>query len=295
MNEIDLHQLRCLVVLAEELNFGRAAARLHLSQPPLTRLLAEVERIIGARLFERTTRRVRLTPIGETVVGEARAVLARAELAWENIRASVRREAGQLRLAYTPLALQTVLPRIIARIRERDHDVRIDLVELPTGLQEEALRSGHVDAGFSGEPLALEGFVDQLLHQESLHVIVPEGHALQRREAIDLSDLENETLILHARQEYPHYYDALRDACIASGFTPKIYHREARQSCLALVLSGQGVLIAPATPLHPSTSGLRYVALTTPEALRSEVWSVLPAPTGEASSSIEILCEVLGT
>lgn len=278
MDQLDLHHFRCVVTLAEELNFGRAAARLHMSQPPLSRLIGEVERAVGARLFERTTRRVTLTPVGEVMLGEARSVLARAEQALESVRAAVRRQAGKVSLGYTWLAFQTVLPPLLARLREHDHDLSVDLVELGSAALAEALACGHVDLGFAGEPLEVAGFESVLLHTAPLHVTLPAGHPLAGRERLELAALAGETLLLHPRHEYPRFYDRLLEACREAGFTPTVHHREARQNCAALVATGQGVLLTPAACTPPLPAGLRCLPLHgAPAALRAEVWSVLPA------------------
>lgn len=285
MNLLDLTHCRYLVILAEELNFGRAAARLHISQPPLTRMVAEVERLVGARLFERTTRRVRLTPVGEVFVAEARALLLRADSALENVRAAVRRQSGQLRLAYTPLALQTVLPEILSALREQEHDVNIDLVELSGTAQQEALDSGQVDMGFANESLeaqgmALEDFTSLLLHRESLQVVLPDGHPLVGTSTLRLADLAGETFILHTRDDYPRYYDRVLQACREAGFTPNIYQREARQNCSALVAAGQGILLAPAAPQPLAHPGFNRVSLEPNPLLYWEVWAILPIAAG---------------
>lgn len=284
MDQLDLNHLRCVVTLGEELNFGRAAARLHMSQPPLSRLVSEVERVVGARLFERTTRRVTLTSVGEVFVVEARAVLARAELALESVRAAVRRQTGKLRLAYTWFAFNTVLPQLLTRLREHDHDVSVDLVDLPTEAQREALAQGHVDLGFGDEPIALEGFESVRLVERPLSVLLHAGHPLAGEGPVPFAALAGETLILHARHEYPRQYDHLLAACHEAGFTPHIHHREARQNCLALVATGQGVLLTPA-PGHPQLpAGLRCLPLAdAPAHLRAEVWAVIPIASITAS------------
>lgn len=282
MNPLELHHFRCLVTLAEELNFGRAAARLHMSQPPLTRIVSDVERHVGARLFERTTRRVRLTPVGEVFIAEARALLLRVDAAMDSVQAAVRRQSGQLRLAYTSLALQTVLPEILSALREREHDVKIDLVELVGMAQREALSAGHVDMGFVAEPFTEKGesgddFASLLLHREDLLAILPDDHPLSGKPSLKLADLAEETFILHARQEYPRYYGRFLEACENAGFTPKIHHREARQNCSALVAAGKGILLAPANHQPFSTSGFRRIPLeATPLPLYWEVWAIFP-------------------
>ncbi|MFN3652243.1 MAG: LysR substrate-binding domain-containing protein [Armatimonadota bacterium] len=288
MKELELHHFRCLVGLAEELNFGRAAARLHMSQPPLTRIVAEVERFLGARLFERTTRRVSLTPVGEVFVAEARVLLARADAALENVRAAVRRQGGRLRLAYTPLALQTVLPQILSSLREREHEVSIDLVEMPAPAQGEALRKGHVDMGFADAPYdeaeseaGTPGFTSLLIHREALAVVVPHSHPLSGRRSLRLEDLVEETIILHARHECPRDYDRIVEACRTAGFEPRVHPREAGQNCAALVAAGVGILLAPASPPSSAAPGFRRIPLENPR-LCCEVWAVFPASGGTA-------------
>lgn len=293
MDQLDLHHLRCVVTLAEELNFGRAAARLHMSQPPLSRLVNDVERAVGARLFERTTRRVTLTPVGEVFVVEARAVLARSEQALDSVRAAVRRQAGKVSIGYTWSAFNTVIPQVISRLRERDHEVSVDLVELSTEAQREALGNGHVDFGFVDQPLELEGFESLRLIELPIQVLVPAGHPLAAGDRVRFDALASETLILHARQEYPRYYDQLLAACREAGFTPHVYHRDARQNCLALVTTGQGLLLTPALSYPRLPVGLRCLPVEgAPAQLRTEVWAVVPvAPKSHPLLLLrEIIC-----
>lgn len=265
---LDLHDLRCLVTLAQELNFGRAAARLYMSQPPLTRLVAEAERTLGARLFERTTRRVRLTPVGEVLVAEARTVLSRMDGALESVQAAARRQSGRLRVAYVPLALLTVLPGMLARLRERFHDVEIDLLETPGGSQHEALGSGSVDVAFTDAAVVEgDGLSCRPVLRQPLAVVVPEGWRGGVGDSVNLADLANEPFILHPRHECPAYYDRVLAACAASGFTPKTLQRQAGQNCVALVAAGAGVLLSPATPnAATQTPGLRRLSLEVPDA-----------------------------
>jgi len=294
MDQLDLHHLRAVVTLAEELNFGRAAARLHMSQPPLSRIIGEVERAVGARLFERTTRRVTLTAVGEAFVVEARAVLARAALAMESVRAAVRRQAGKVSIGYTWFAFQSVLPQLLGRLRERDHDVSVDLVELGSEALAEALACGHVDLGFAGEPIELAGFESVLLHEVPLHVTLNAGHPLATGDRMGFDALAGETLILHPRHEHPRFYDRLLDACQDAGFTPKVYHREARQNCAALVATGQGVLLTPAGSSPVIPTGLCCLPLEgAPAVFRAEVWGVLPV--GSDSQRLQALREIVLT
>jgi DNA-binding transcriptional LysR family regulator len=294
INDLELHHLRCLCALAEELNFGRAAERMNMSQPPLTRLVADVEKMLGTRLFARTTRQVALTPVGAVFVAEARAVLARAEEAIRAVTEAARREAGLLRLAYVPLALQTVLPGLLGALREREHDARVDLVEMAGGTQREELAAGRIDMAFSDGPILEAGYGNLRLHREPLLLAVPESHALAARGRVSLAELGDEPLVLHPRREYPEYYDRIVAAYGALGIPPRIREREAGQNCMALVARGDGLLL---TPGCFRTASLRYVPLDMPEPLHAEVWATwaeTPAPN-RVTPLMRLLRERAGT
>lgn len=291
INQIELSDLRAVVALAEELNFGRAAERLLMSQPPLTRLLADVEKGVGARLFERTTRRVDLTAVGEVFVTEARATLARMEEAMQAVSAAARRQTGHLRLAYTPLALQTVLPRLLAALRERDHEAQIDLLELLGQAQIEALASGRVDLAFADGPPAGAEFGSLCLHREPLDLLVPEGHPLAARAAVTLEDLGETPLILHSRSDYPDYYDRLLAVSAALPAPLTIRERRPGENCLALVSGGAGVLLTPGSLGGVPAPGLCRLRVETPLPLSAEVWAVwsLSAPSAPVRALIALV------
>jgi LysR family transcriptional regulator, benzoate and cis,cis-muconate-responsive activator of ben and cat genes len=271
----DLQTLRCIVTLAEELHFGKAAARLHMSQPPLTRLVTETERIVGTRLFERTTRRVQLTAVGEVFVAEARAVLHRSEEAWNSVQQAMRQQENHLRIAYTPHAFATVLPGLLAVLRQREHDIRIDLTEVNSTAQSELLTAGRIDFAFRESPWqnAKETGESVLLHREPLRLLLPQSHPLNLHEVITPDLLAHETIILHPRHEYPGYYDRVLQTFAAAGISPAIYHREAQQNCLALVAAGNGLLLTTASHTPPTGTLLRTVPLSASLALTVEVWA----------------------
>lgn len=291
INQLELSHLRAVVMLAEELNFGRASERLLMSQPPLTRLIADVEKGVGARLFERTTRRVALTPVGEVFVTEARAMLARMDDAMQVVSAAARRQAGHLRLAYTPLALQTVLPRLLAALREREHDASIDLMELWGDAQPEALLSGRIDLAFADGPPAGAEFGSVCLHREPLGLLVPEGHPLAAQDAVTLEDLGTAPLILHPRPEYPDYYDRILVASSALPAPLRIRERRPGENCLALVIGGEGVLLTPGSLGGVPTPGLRRLRMETPLPLSAEVWAAwsLSAPSPPVRALIALV------
>lgn len=272
ISEIELQDLRCLVTLAGELNFGRAAERLHMSQPPLTRLVADVEKALGAKLFARTTRRVELTPLGEVFVAEARAVLGRMDEALQTVIATAERQHGQLRLSYTWLALQTAIPGVLAAFREQDHDARVDLIELPDHSVRAALDAGQIDMAFTNEPVPGNETENVLLSRTPLCLSVSHHHPLAVRKSIEFAEIAETPLILHPRHEYPGYYDQVMAACEAAGFRPVIHHREPGQNCVALALTSAGALLTPRNYAHP-VPGLACIPVDFPVPIFAEVWA----------------------
>lgn len=289
INDFELRHLRGVVAVAEELNFGRAAERLTMSQPPLTRLVADVEKVLGAKLFERTTRRVTLTPIGEVFVAEARTVLERMEDAVENVAAVIAWQEGLLRLAYVPLALQTVLPGLLAGFRAGDHDARIDMTEMPGPAQRDALRRGRIDFGLCDAPPTSSELGGVRLHREPLSLLVPETHPLAACASVCWGDLAGETLILHARQDYPEHYDRVQAACREVETPPRIWERAAGQNCMALLFSRAGLLLSPSASSFFPAQGLRRLPLRD-ASLYAEVWAVWRKAA--SSSRVQALAKI---
>ena len=144
---IELRQWRQFVAVAEELHFGRAAARLHITQPPLTQAIAGLERTLGARLFERNRRRVQLTPAGAALLPEARELLARAQGLAALAQRAALGDAGQIRLAFVSTAGFELLPRWVPAWRAAAPGVHLELIEATGDVQQELLARGDIDAG----------------------------------------------------------------------------------------------------------------------------------------------------
>jgi DNA-binding transcriptional LysR family regulator len=225
------------------------------------------------------------------MVAEARAVVSRLDEALEAARAVARRQAGRLAIAYVPRALQTLLPSALVRLRERFHDLVVDLTQTPGGEQGDALRSGRADLAFGDAPLSGEGLACRRVLREELAALVPDDARFAGREAIALADLAGETLVLHPRREYPTYYDTILRACAGAGFAPRVVHREAGQNCLALVAAGEGVLLVPAEA-ESAPPGLRLLRLTdTGGQLRYDLYAAWRP--GDASPYARYVAEAL--
>lgn len=234
--------LRYFVAVAEELHFGRAAARLSMSQQPLSRQIQRLEREVGVRLFERTTRRVRLTSAGEVFLKETRKTLDALDRAVGEARRAEHGEVGTLRVGYTA-TVHDLLP-VVRSFRERFPEVQLDLAEMDSAELERAVLAGDVHAGFLYEAAGGSGMESVALRDERIVAALPEGHSLAGCDPLSLRELAEESFVFYPRHREPGLYDRVIGFCREAGFSPEVA-REAEQeySVLALVASGAGVAL----------------------------------------------------
>jgi DNA-binding transcriptional LysR family regulator len=264
--DIDLRQIRQFVTLAEELHFGRAAERLHMTQPPLSMAIRALEDALGVQLFHRTRRSVALTPAGEIWLGHARRLLADAERLPSIAQRAARGELGQLRLAFVSIASYALLPDLVCRFRAAFPDVRVELREATSDVQFEALSKGEIDAGIIIRPD--EDFRPSVSHRplpgEPLVAVVPEGWG-SARQTVSFEEIAEHPLIFFPRQVAPAYYDIVSDYYARHGRSFRI-HQEAiqMQTIIGLVAAGLGVSLVPRSMTAMSRQGARYLALENP-------------------------------
>lgn len=201
-------QLTGFVAVAEELHFGRAAERLNMTQPPLSRQIQKLEKTVGAELLERDNRRVELTPAGSAFLDEARRLIALAERAPVTARRIASGRSGHLRIGFTAASGFSILGPLLEEIATIIPDVDIDLQELVTGEQIMGLQTGELDLGLARPPFDSEIFDSHLLYREAMVLAVPSGHPLAEldREITD-EDLKDEPLIMHSPTEARYFYD----------------------------------------------------------------------------------------
>ena len=245
---IDVRQLRYFVAVAEALHFGRAAERLHISQPPLSRQIAALEADLGVRLMVRNARQVRLTPAGQRFLEDARAVLAAFEEACRNAQRVDRGELGELAVGFMMHAAYTVLPPLVRRYVNAYPDVRLELREVAPGPLVEDLLAGRFDAGILFHPGEVRGLAMHEIYRETLHLALRPEHPLARRKRITVEDLEGEPLIAAPRETAPPLHAAINDWCRSAGFEPTVrLEAQLQQTILRLVAEGLGVAMLPAS------------------------------------------------
>ncbi len=266
MNEplVELRLWRQFLAVADELHFGRAAERLHMTQPPLTQAIAALEATLGARLFDRTKRSVKLTAAGAALVPAARELLARARDLPALARSAAAGELGRLRLAFVSTAGFAWLPDWVRDFRARHPGVAIELIEATGDVQLEALRAGDVDAGVL---LHAPGFVPAGLSHlplatEPLVLALAEAHPLARRESLKLADVLDEPLVIFPRRIAPSLHDAVFGLYHGAGRLPQVGQEAIQmQTIVNLVSAGLGVAWVPDSVRQFQRPGVVYRAV----------------------------------
>ncbi|WP_308816679.1 LysR family transcriptional regulator [Pseudonocardia alni] len=263
---MELRQLESFVVVAEELHFGRAAARLQVSGPPLSQQIRRLEREVGATLFDRHTRAVALTPAGAAFLPRARRALAAADEAVEAAREAAAGGTGSVRLGFAGPSSNAWLYRTARRFRAHRPQARLVLVTGRfSGELAEDLRTDRVDAALIRTPVDDDGLVVHEIDRHRLVAALPEEHPLAGRDTIDLAELAHDPFVTYPARRMAVMRTSVDAACLHAGFLPRI-EQEAPEThtLLSLVGAGVGVGLALEATAELRTPGVVLVPLTDP-------------------------------
>jgi DNA-binding transcriptional LysR family regulator len=269
---MDLRHLRYFIAVAEEAHITRAADRLGMQQPPLSRQIRGIERELGVQLFRRKARGVELTPPGRTLLEDARAILSQVDRAVETTRRTARGVQGRISLGATPTSpFHPFVPRVVRSFRESRPLVSVAMEEWQSNELVEHLRNGRLDAAFIRTlPADVSGLSLASLMEEELIVVLPKGHALARRggaqdAAVPLKALAGETFLIQGGQAGLSMYADTVAACRAAGFNPVVAREAPRlASTLNLVAVGLGVSVVPESLKRVHMDGVVYRRLKSP-------------------------------
>ena len=262
---MELRHLRYFVAVAEERNFTRAAQRLHIAQPPLSRQIQQLEEILGVQLFERNSRPLKLTETGKFFYSHAVQVLAQtAEL--ESMTRRVGNIERSLSVGFVGSTLYGLLPKIIRRFRDENTTVELSLHEMSTMDQFRALKDGVIDIGFGRIRHEDANIRRVILREEKMIVALPEGHPLSLvKPALALGDLVNETLIIFPKAPRPSYADQVLSAFHDRALKPRrIYEVRELQIALGLVAAGEGIAVVPSSVYGLKRDDVSYKELDDP-------------------------------
>jgi len=275
---VELRHLRYFVAVAEELHFGRAAERLRIAQPPLSRQIKDLEREVGTPLFDRVPRGVELTPAGQAFLPEARLTLAQAERAQRTAQRAALGETGRLRVGFVEAATHTgILPDVLGFFRVHLPAIGLSLFELDPLRQEEAFRDGRIDLGIlQGSMLESARWLrEESIYTEPIVLAVPGEHRLAGRTRFTLASLAEEAFVLFPRQTDPALFDDIVSRCRTAGFSPRVVQEATGWHTLtSLVGAGVGIGFVPKSITAFQQQGVAYRSIPdlSVQMMLSAVW-----------------------
>lgn len=260
----ELGHLRCFVAVAEELHFGRAAARLNLTQPPLSRQIQLLEHALDVRLLDRTSRSVSLTRAGRSFLPEARRLLRLAEGAALAARRTAAGEEGSVTLGFTAASGYEFLPRLIKTFRAAAPGIDLVLKEMVSADQLESLTAGRIDVGLVRPAFNRREFASLCVVREPLLLAAPEDHPLATGPNPSIGDLDQEPMVAYSPYEARYFYDLLATIFANAGVTPRYaQHISQIHTIMGLVKAGIGLALVPKAALNLGVRGvvLRPIAI----------------------------------
>lgn len=254
-------QLAGFIAVAEELHFGRAAERLNMTQPPLSRQIQKLEKTVGAELLERDNRKVELTAAGKAFLDEARRLMVLADRAPVTARRIASGRSGLLRIGFTAASGFSILGPLLEEIAVLLPDVDIDLQELVTGDQLHRLQTGELDMGLARPPFDTDLFDSHLLYREAMVLAVPSGHRLVAlKRDVSHEDIKEEPLIMHSPTQARYFYDlVVRLLPVQHG---NVVHTVSQiLTMVSLVAAKRGVAFVPHSATALGVQGVEYLPL----------------------------------
>ncbi|MCD0505376.1 LysR substrate-binding domain-containing protein [Bordetella petrii] len=260
---MELRHLFSFIVVAEEASFTRAARRLHIAQPPLSQRIRELEDEVGARLFERSTRKVALTSAGQAFLEHVRGLPRLIDDAVEASRRAQAGQTGKLRLGYTGRASQAQLPRLLSRLRQAYPDIMVDIQgPLPTGALRLMLLEDELDAALCFLPVQGPGLSTRVSLESELAMALPASHPYAQARRLHLRQLQAEPFVAYPSGQGFHLRQAMEVICRDAGFVPRVVRESAAsQTLLCLIAAGVGVGLIPREIQALNVEGVVFRAL----------------------------------
>ncbi len=272
--------MRMFLALAEELHYGRAAARLFISQPPLTKAIQQLEERLGVTLFDRNKRSVKLTVAGTALVQEARRLLAQTELSIRTVQRAERGDAGRLRIGFVAAVLFMDIREVVLGLERDLPGLESVWEEMGSSEQLQALEQDRIDIGFAQVSQGVGDMLSIPVGRVGLVIALEEGHRLARRRHVQLEELADDAFVAIPRHSGPSFHDLTIAACMEAGFSPRIMHYAKHLvSVVSLVAMGRGVSLVPRSFARAGVPGVVFKDIDglEVEAEYSAVWN--PANT----------------
>jgi DNA-binding transcriptional LysR family regulator len=272
---LETSHLRCFVAVADEMHFGRAAARLNMTQPPLSRQIQLLERALHCELFVRNSRSVQMTQAGATFLPEARRILRLIENASKTALDVAAGRRGLARCGFTASAAYEFLPSLVARMREVLPDAELTLREMVSRAQATALDAGEVEIGLLRILDNLTSYEHRTVANEPLMVALPMAHPLARKEKLKWTDLHRQDFIMYESKEGQYFYSLVASRLILDEVYPNIVQQLVQiHTMLALVRARVGIAVVPASATMMGVSDVVYRDFDDPHAIVAKLYVV---------------------
>ena len=272
---MELRHLRYFVCVAEELNIGKAAMRLHISQPPLTRQIQQLEDQVGAQLFRRTTKGVELTDAGRVLYEDARHILGLAKRAAERSHKAGLGVLGRIDVAIFGSGIFGAIPKLLRQFRASYPEVNIVLHNMDKEQQIDALRHRSITIAFNRLMRPVEGLTSEIVLTEALFVALPSDHALCARTAVVMQELQGQPLVLYPTGTRPSFIDRVHQLCRETGFLPEVAQEVGDVvHALALVASGSVLCLVSESATHLALPGVTYRPVYHPTEARVDLCAI---------------------
>ena len=260
--QIELRHLKYFKAVAEELNYHKAAEKLFISQPGLSRQINQMEELLNTKLFERSKRKVALTNAGSYLLEEVDGILIKLESTYKQLALVDKGESGELRIGLLGSAMQQVVPEFLLKLTDRFPSVHASVDEMSNGAQIEGIKQGKLDIGFVRlakvpKPLKMQSVV-----QDTFSLVLPANHPLNTKSFKNIKQLENEHFILFSSDYSPIYYDKIMSIFEDQGFSPQISHKSVHAlTIFKLVECGLGVAIIPTSLQEGFDLGIKFIEM----------------------------------
>lgn len=261
-NEFELRHLRYFLSVAEELHFSKAAEKLFITQPALSRQIRQLEEHLGAELFVRDKRNVGLTRTGQYLLDEARFLFNHLEFVQQNIRHIERGDEGELRIGFVGSAMQSVIPALLKEIDSETPGIHTILTELPNQEQIDRIRNDRLDLGFIRSMRLPDDLIKTDVLEEAFCLVLPAWHSLDQDSFNSVKELETESFILFSSQYSHGYYDKIMSIFEDQGFSPAVAHESVHANTIfRLVENGLGIGIVPSSLRHGFDLNIKFIEL----------------------------------
>ncbi len=259
---MNIQLLKNILVLADKLNFTKAAKELNIVQPALSRQIKQVEGQIGAVIFKRDKRNVELTPAGLYFITEAKKLVTQTERMIKQTAHIHNGDVGEIRIGFTHSIMQTILPDILKTVNQQMPGIKTVLREMNNRDQYLALQQNELDIGFATNPMVPFNLNSKVLHIDNFVILLPIDHPINKKNYTDFSVFSKEEFIFPSVSDGPNYVHILESICIDAGFNPKVVHEtDSASTGFRLVEAGLGIAIEPVSSLHGHEFPIKNIEL----------------------------------